>query len=107
MGQDQYSFRVIFSTTNQLFFRVVFSRIHKRVCETVCVCVYMCEREHQGPAANEKLAASLTLLRGAFLLGLSVEEEVLMLGGCGSSAMADTAMLSGCFSTVRISLCSG
>lgn len=48
------------------------------------------------PAVNEKLAASLILLREALLLGLSMDEGVFLLGGGGTLGIAVSSVLPGC-----------
>lgn len=55
----------------------------------------MCEKD-QRPAVNEKLAASLILLRVALLLGLSTERGVFMSGGGGGLETAESSVLPGC-----------
>lgn len=45
---------------------------------------------------NEKLAASLNLLRVALLLGLSTDKGVFMLGAAGALGTAESSVLPGC-----------
>ena len=48
------------------------------------------------PVVNEKLAASLILLREALLLGLSTDEGVFLLGGGGTLGTVVSSVLPGC-----------
>lgn len=57
--------------------------------------VCMCEKD-QRPAVNEKLAASLNLLRVALLLGLSMDKGGFMFGGGGGLVTAESSELPGC-----------
>lgn len=50
----------------------------------------------QWPAVNEKLAASLILLRVALLLGLSVDKGVFVSRGGGDLGTAEYSVLPGC-----------
>lgn len=64
------------------------------MCELVLLCVCACEKD-QRPAVNEKLAASLILLREALLLGLSMDKGVFTSGGGRGLATAESSVLPG------------
>lgn len=62
------------------------------MCELVLLCVRVCVERDQRPAVNEKLAASLILLRVALLLGLSMDKGVFMSEGGGGLGTAESSV---------------
>lgn len=81
VGHCQYSFEHFFlgfNTASQLFC----SELYLVWTSTRCVLV-LPGRKTQRPAVNEKLAASLNLLREVLLLGLSEDNTPFVVGCCG------------------------
>ena len=82
----------LFSVARQLFSSEL---LYEPVSICVCATGYVCVKD-QRPAAKEKLAASLILLRVALLLGLSMDKGVLVVGAVGGLVTAESSVLPGC-----------